>query len=50
MQQENAPQNAHPAGERQITPTEARVSWPVDTTGGRYYAEFHDDAPVTREG
>lgn len=24
--------------------------WPVDTPGGRYYAEFDDQAPVTREG
>ena len=24
--------------------------WPVDTPGGRYYAEIDDEAPVTREG
>jgi Transposase DDE domain group 1 len=26
------------------------VPWPVDTPGGRYFAEFDDEAPVTREG
>jgi Transposase DDE domain group 1 len=25
-------------------------SWPVETPGGRVYAEFDDDAPVTRDG
>ncbi|MCX6864956.1 MAG: hypothetical protein NTV46_01815 [Verrucomicrobia bacterium] len=25
-------------------------SWPLDTPGGRYYAEWDGDAPVTREG
>lgn len=28
----------------------AAGAWPVDTPGGRYYAEFDVDAPVTREG
>src|SRR6201996_4853996 len=36
----------HPLGE---TPLE-RFPWPVDTPGGRYWAEFDDQAPVTREG
>src|SRR6201981_4218537 len=26
------------------------VPWLVDTPGGRYFAEFDDEAPVTREG
>ena len=26
------------------------LPWPVDTPGGRYFAEFDDEAPVTREG
>ena len=25
-------------------------AWPVDTPGGRYYAEIDDESPVTREG
>lgn len=37
---------AHPLGERVVE----RLPWPVDTPGGRYYAEFDDEAPVTREG
>ena len=38
----------HPAGE----PIAKQLgdSWPVDTPGGRYYAEFDDESPVTREG
>jgi hypothetical protein len=24
-------------------------AWPVDTPGGRYYAEIDDESPVTRE-
>src|SRR5438552_13999972 len=26
------------------------LPWPVDTRGGRYFAEFDGEAPVTREG
>lgn len=37
---------AHPQGEARTGP----LPWPVDTPGGRYYAEFDDGAPVTREG
>jgi hypothetical protein len=36
----------HPLGE----PILERLPWPVDTPGGRYWAEFDDQAPVTREG
>ena len=36
----------HPLGE---SPLE-QFSWPVDTPGGRYWAEFDEQAPVTREG
>ena len=36
----------HPLGESILE----RFSWPVDTPGGRYWAEFDDEAPVTREG
>src|SRR4051794_11872092 len=36
----------HPQGE---SPLE-QLPWPVDTPGGRYFAELDDEAPVTREG
>lgn len=37
--------STHPAGE-----SVESLPWPVDTPGGRYFAEFDDEAPVTREG
>lgn len=37
---------SHPEGEKVFD----RIDWPIDTPGGRYYAEFDDAAPVTREG
>ena len=40
----------HPAGETFFGPSTLRPAWPVDTPGGRYYAELDLDAPVTREG
>ena len=36
----------HPLGEFALE----QLPWPVDTPGGRYFAEFDDQAPVTREG
>jgi hypothetical protein len=36
---------AHPLGESTLE----QLAWPVDTPGGRYWAEFDDEAPVTRE-
>src|SRR5271155_1736567 len=36
----------HPLGESILE----QLPWPVDTPGGRYWAEFDDEAPVTREG
>ena len=36
----------HPPGESVLE----QLPWPVDTPGGRYWAEFDDEAPVTREG
>ena len=41
---------AHPAGERLSASLERSPAWPADTPGGRYYAEFDGQAPVTREG
>ena len=50
MQAPHDPLCAHPAGERFFPSLKGSPAWPVDTPGGRYYAEFDDDAPVTREG
>ena len=50
MQQPHDPYCAHPAGERLFPSLKTTPAWPVDTPGGRYYAEFDDQAPVTREG
>jgi len=36
----------HPLGEKKLE----QLPWPVATPGGRYWAEFDDQAPVTREG
>lgn len=44
------PQNTHPKGESKISPNSPRASWPLDTPGGRFHAEWDDQAPVTREG
>ena len=41
---------AHPAGEDKTAPKYPSGSWPVDTPGGRFHAEWDDQAPVTREG
>jgi hypothetical protein len=41
-------QSVHPLGES--ISTLLGTGWPVDTPGGRYYAEIDNDAPVTREG
>jgi hypothetical protein len=38
--------SADPEGERFLR----ALPRPVDTPGGRYFAEFDDEAPVTREG
>jgi len=41
---------AHPIGETKSGVRNAGNSWPVDTPGGRFYAEGDTEAPVTREG
>lgn len=41
---------AHLAGESKSLCLEALPRWPVDTPGGRFYAEWEAQAPVTREG
>ena len=40
----------HPEGEPRITPGTPAGIWPVDTPGGRFHAEWDDQAPVIREG
>jgi hypothetical protein len=41
---------SNPAGETKIPPQYPPGSWPLDTPGGRFYAEWDEQAPVTREG
>ncbi len=41
---------AHPQGESQkqgISPSQA---WPLDTPGGRFFAEWDEDTPTTKDG
>lgn len=42
--------NTHPTGELQTNSALPLAAWPLDTPGGRFYAEWDPDAPVTREG
>lgn len=41
---------ANPAGESKNTASYPLGSWPLDTPDGRYYADWDNQAPVTREG
>ena len=41
---------AHPEGEAVLASLGNAERWPVDTPGGRFYAEWDSQAPVTREG
>jgi hypothetical protein len=40
----------HPAGEPVLTLTNPRPSWPVDTPGCHFYAEFDPETPLSSEG
>ena len=40
----------HPAGEQESSPEFPSGCRPVDTPGGRFYAEWDDEAPVPRKG
>lgn len=40
----------HPEGECRILPDRSVSAWPVDTPGGRFFAEWDDQTPTTREG
>lgn len=42
--------SAHPEGETKREMCKASGAWPVDTPGGRFYAEWDPESPVTREG
>lgn len=42
--------SVHPQGESKSTPQYPSGTWPLDTPGGRFHAEWDDQAPVTREG
>ena len=42
--------SAHPEGELANTPLSSLQPWPVDTPGGRFYAEWDEDTPTTRDG
>jgi len=50
MEANSIPNETHPVGEFKNTSFGERSAWPVDTPGGRYYAEWDTGAPVTREG
>ena len=50
MQAQTTSVSAHPVGEPVLTPSKPSPSWPVDTPGGRFYAEFDPDTPLSREG
>ncbi|RYD29900.1 MAG: transposase [Verrucomicrobiaceae bacterium] len=41
---------SHPAGESSNQAPPVSGSWPLDTPGGRFHAEWDDQSPVTREG
>jgi hypothetical protein len=41
---------AHPQGECVFESANRSTSWPLDTPGGRFYAEWETQIPVTRDG
>ena len=44
------PVSSHPKGESTTTDIFNQDAWPVDTPGGRVFAQWAEDCPVTREG
>lgn len=46
----NSLRKTHPLGESKTIAEIDSKRWPLDTPGGRVYAEWQDDVPVTREG
>ena len=41
---------AHPQSEHEKSVLFGGKQWPLDTPGGRFFAEWDDDSPVTRDG
>ncbi len=50
MSKERCVQSINPPGERPQENKTAQANWPLNTPGGRFYAEWDDGAPVSREG
>jgi|688.fasta_scaffold270308_1 hypothetical protein len=50
MDASKSPISLHPKGELENDLESPSGSWPLDTPGGRFHAEWDDQAPVTREG
>ena len=50
MSKERCVQSINPLGERPQDNQRAHANWPLNTPGGRFYAEWDDGAPVSREG
>ncbi len=50
MEALTGPISAHPEGESKTPPCYPVGSWPLDTPGGRFHAEWDDQIPFTREG
>ncbi len=50
MKRKEAEEKIHPEGECKKEGIGATGAWPVDTPGGRFYAEWDREVPVTREG
>ena len=50
MERETIPVDAHSKGEGSAIIFQPDDRWPVDTPGGRFYAEWDSQSPVTREG
>ena len=50
MSNERCVQSINPPGERPQEDKTAPANWPLNTPGGRFYAEWDDGAPVSREG
>jgi Transposase DDE domain group 1 len=50
MENNSGVKTAHPEGENKTGEAGEAKSWPLDTPGGRFYAEWDTEAPVTREG
>lgn len=42
--------DAHPQGELTSPASTSVQPWPLDTPGGRFYAEWDEDTPTTRDG